>query len=74
MTLSKGFTESATPDIIGDPEATTEPVLQLIDSANPPLRLLLGKIAYPAIKKRYEQRLASFEEWAEVSAAAHGNA
>jgi NAD(P)-dependent dehydrogenase (short-subunit alcohol dehydrogenase family) len=71
--IKKAFAESATPDIIGDPEATTEPVLGLIDSANPPLRLLLGKIAYPAVKERYEQRLASFEEWAEVSIAAHGN-
>jgi len=72
--IKKAFAESATPDIIGDPEATIEPVLQLIDAANPPLRLLLGKIAYPAVKERYEQRLASFKEWAAVSAAAHGNA
>jgi NAD(P)-dependent dehydrogenase (short-subunit alcohol dehydrogenase family) len=69
--IKKAFAESATPDIIGDPEATTKAVLQLIDSANPPLRLLLGKIAYPTVKERYEQRLASFEEWKEVSAAAH---
>jgi NAD(P)-dependent dehydrogenase (short-subunit alcohol dehydrogenase family) len=71
--IKKAFAESGTPDIIGDPKATIEPVLRLIDAANPPLRLLLGKIAYPAVKERYEQRLASFEEWAAVSAAAHGN-
>lgn len=70
--LKTAFYESATPDIIGDPEATTEAVLKVIDSDNPPLRLLLGKIAYPAVKERYEQRLESFEEWKGVSAAAHG--
>ena len=56
----------------GNPEATTEAVLKVIDSPNPPLRVLFGKIAYPAVKQAYEQRLASFEEWKEVSAAAHG--
>jgi NAD(P)-dependent dehydrogenase (short-subunit alcohol dehydrogenase family) len=69
--IKKAFAESATPDIIGDPEGTVKPVLQLIDAENPPLRLLLGIRAYPAVKERYEQRSASFEEWKEVSASAH---
>jgi NAD(P)-dependent dehydrogenase (short-subunit alcohol dehydrogenase family) len=66
------FSESTTPDAWGKPEATIEAVIKLIDSANPPLRLLLGKIAYPAVKQTYEKRLAGFEEWKEVSEAAHG--
>jgi NAD(P)-dependent dehydrogenase (short-subunit alcohol dehydrogenase family) len=56
----------------GNPEATTEAVLKIVDSPNPPLRVLFGKIAYPTVKQAYEQRLASFEEWKEVSVAAHG--
>jgi hypothetical protein len=36
------------------------------------LRLLLGKIAYPAVKAAYEQRLAEWEAWQELAADAHG--
>ncbi|MBI3883547.1 MAG: SDR family NAD(P)-dependent oxidoreductase [Sphingobacteriales bacterium] len=70
--LKKAFYESATPDAFGTPTATTEAILKLIDSSNPPLRLLLGKIAYPAVKAVYEQRLESWKEWKEVSDEAHG--
>lgn len=71
--VKKAFQESSTPDVFGKPEATVEAVLKLVDSQNPPLRLLLGKIAYPAVKQAYEQRLATWEEWKEVSSAAHGS-
>ena len=70
--LKKAFLEGATPDTWGKPEATVDAVIKLVDSANPPLRLLLGKIAYPAVKQNYENRLASFAEWKDVSATAHG--
>jgi NAD(P)-dependent dehydrogenase (short-subunit alcohol dehydrogenase family) len=70
--VKKAFQESASPDFFGKPEATTNAILKVVDSPNPPLRVLLGKVAYPIVKQVYEQRLASFEEWKEVSAAAHG--
>lgn len=70
--LKKAFNEAATPDSWGKPEATIDPILKIVDSENPPLRVLFGKVAYPAVKQVYEQRLASFDEWKEVSAAAHG--
>jgi len=66
------FQASATPDIFGAPEATTDAVLQLIDSQNPPLRLFLGKVAYPWVKQVYDSRYAEWDSWKEVSAAAHG--
>lgn len=56
----------------GNPEATTEAVLKLIDSANPPLRLFLGKVAYPFAKAVYAERLATWEAWNEVAEKAHG--
>ncbi|WP_214073845.1 SDR family NAD(P)-dependent oxidoreductase [Mucilaginibacter sp. dw_454] len=59
-------------DMWGVPEATTEAALKLIDSENPPLRLLLGKYAYPWIKPNYENRFNEWNDWADVSAAAHG--
>ena len=73
VAIKKAFAEGATPDSWGDPEATAPAVLALIDSENPPLHFLLGKIAYPGVKQVYADRLAQFEEWKEVSANAHGH-
>ncbi|MFC0518051.1 SDR family NAD(P)-dependent oxidoreductase [Mucilaginibacter angelicae] len=66
------FQAGITDDTFGVPEATTDAVLKLIDSENPPLRLLLGKYAYPWIKHTYEGRFTEWDNWNEVSAAAHG--
>lgn len=70
--VKKAFRESPTDDFWGVPEATTGAILKLVDSSNPPLRLFLGKVALPLAKQVYTQRLATWEEWSEVSAAAHG--
>lgn len=61
------------PDTWGKPEATVPAILKITDSANPPLRLLLGKIAYQGIENEYTKRLAEIKEWKEVSIAAHGH-
>ena len=71
--LKKAFFEASTPDSWGKPEATAAAVLSLIDSKNPPLHFLLGKVAYPAVKQVYQDRLAEFETWKKVSAEAHGH-
>lgn len=71
--LKKAFFEAATPDTWGKPEATVPAVLALIDSKNPPLHFLLGKIAYGGVKQVYDERLAEFEAWKEVAVAAHGH-
>jgi NAD(P)-dependent dehydrogenase (short-subunit alcohol dehydrogenase family) len=70
--LRAAFYGTLTPDAWGKPEATTQAILQLVDSPNPPLRLLLGKVAYPLVKQNYEKRFAEFEEWKDVTEAAHG--
>ena len=71
--IKKAFAEFATPDIWGKPEATAEAVLKLVDSENPPLHFLLGKMAFPGVKKVYAERMEDFEAWKEVSANAHGH-
>lgn len=71
--VKQAFFEAATPDSWGKPEATTDAVLKLIDSENPPLHFLLGKIAYQGVKQVYKERLAEMEEWKEVAANAHGH-
>lgn len=59
-------------DAYGDPKATAEAILQLVDTPNPPLRLILGKKALPLAQHAYSTRLAEWEEWKEVSIKAHG--
>ncbi|HEX7870686.1 MAG TPA: short-chain dehydrogenase/reductase, partial [Chryseobacterium sp.] len=56
----------------GVPEATSEAVLKLVDAENPPLRLLLGKAGVQWTKYAYGERLKIWDEWQDVSEAAHG--
>jgi NAD(P)-dependent dehydrogenase (short-subunit alcohol dehydrogenase family) len=59
-------------DAYGDPRTTAEAILKLVDSPNPPLRLILGKKALPLAKAAYADRLAGWEAWKDVSIKAHG--
>jgi len=61
------------PDIWGKPKATIQPIVDIIDSVNPPKRLLLGKIAYHTMNQVYRDRLEDIENWKEVSVTAHGH-
>lgn len=70
--VKQAFQEMATADSFGVPEATVSAILQITDSPNPPLRLLLGKVAYPGVKQAYQQKLAGFDEWKDITIAAHG--
>ncbi|UOQ71465.1 SDR family NAD(P)-dependent oxidoreductase [Hymenobacter cellulosilyticus] len=56
----------------GSPEATVPIIQQLIDSDNPPLRLFMGRAAYPWVEQAYHERLASWQQWQPVAEAAHG--
>lgn len=56
----------------GDPKATSDVVLKLVDSPAPPLRLLLGKAATQIIPPIYEDRLRIWKEWEDDSIAADG--
>lgn len=59
-------------DAYGNPAATVDAILKLVDSSNPPLRLILGKKALPLAQAAYKERLASWEEYKDISIAAHG--
>ena len=56
----------------GDPEATAEAVLKMVDADDPPLRLGLGTSILPRARAAYRERLAEWEAWEEVSNAAMG--
>ncbi|MBB4682907.1 SDR family NAD(P)-dependent oxidoreductase [Amycolatopsis jiangsuensis] len=54
---------------VGDPRATREAVLRVVDAEWPPLRIFLGK-SFPDVAALYEQRLSTWREWQHVSLAA----
>lgn len=56
----------------GDPQATPPALFQLVDSESPPLRLLLGSQNLPWIRAAYEERLAEWEAWKDISDSAQG--
>jgi NAD(P)-dependent dehydrogenase (short-subunit alcohol dehydrogenase family) len=57
----------------GDPEATAEAILRVVDADDPPLRIFLGVGPLAMIEEEYAQRLATWKQWNEVSERAHGS-
>jgi short-subunit dehydrogenase len=53
----------------GDPVLGVEAIIQAITSENPPLRLLLGELAYEKANEKLKQLQTEFKEWKEVSLA-----
>ncbi|MDH4415090.1 MAG: oxidoreductase [Rhizobium sp.] len=58
------------PAVFGEPEATGPAILKLVDADNPPLRFFLGLLPTMLVPDAYQARLASWEEWKDVSVAA----
>jgi NAD(P)-dependent dehydrogenase (short-subunit alcohol dehydrogenase family) len=57
----------------GDPAAAAQALLKLVDSDNPPLRVLFGLGFYPMLQKVYADRLQTWSDWQDLSAEAQGN-
>jgi NAD(P)-dependent dehydrogenase (short-subunit alcohol dehydrogenase family) len=57
----------------GDPVATREAVLRVVDAEDPPLRVFFGDGPLAIATRDYESRLATWREWEPVSVAAHGS-
>ena len=58
----------------GDPAAAAQALLKLVDSDNPPLRILFGQGFYPMIQQAYADRLKMWADWQDLSAEAQGKA
>ena len=57
----------------GDPQATAEAILSVVDAQEPPLRFALGSIVLPMARTVYPSRLVTWEAWESVSNAAQGD-
>jgi NAD(P)-dependent dehydrogenase (short-subunit alcohol dehydrogenase family) len=56
----------------GDPTATGAAILQIVDAAEPPLRVFLGSAPLHIAKADYASRIATWEKWNDLSVAAQG--
>ena len=56
----------------GEPAATREAVLKVVDASEPPLRIFLGDGPLAIVTSDYQSRLDTWREWEPVSIAAHG--
>lgn len=55
-----------------DPRASTAAILAAADAKSPPLRLFLGPACLPSARAAFAERIAGWEEWQDISAAAAG--
>jgi NAD(P)-dependent dehydrogenase (short-subunit alcohol dehydrogenase family) len=56
----------------GDPKASAEAVLRIVDAEQPPLRCFFGEAPLGIAEKDYESRLATWHEWQPVAELAQG--
>ena len=59
--------------VAGDPEATGPAMLKLVDAENPPLRIFFGSGGLLITRSEYAKRIATWEQWNDVSVEAQGN-
>ena len=59
-------------DLNGDPGASAQAIMRLVDDPDPPLRLFLGEFPLQLARAEYADRLATWERWQPVAAAAQG--
>lgn len=56
----------------GNPKATAKAILSVVDAAQPPLRMFLGKQNLDEVKQTYAERIGIWEAWQDVAAEAQG--
>lgn len=65
--LAQQYAENS---IDSDPTLAAEALMKLVDSENPPLRLILGSAIFDIARNTYKERIATWEAWEAVSRAA----
>lgn len=60
------------PFVPGDPAATAAALLAIVDTPEPPLRVLFGINGIEPLRAEYDGRIAEFEKWEHVARLAQG--
>jgi len=58
--------------VAGDPVASAKAILEIVDAAEPPLRVFFGTAPLGIAKADYASRIATWEKWNDVSVLAQG--
>jgi NAD(P)-dependent dehydrogenase (short-subunit alcohol dehydrogenase family) len=61
------------PSAAGDPAASGQALLRIVDAEQPPLRVFFGRSPAMVVPALYQARLDTWEQWQDVAVAAHGN-
>ena len=65
--------QNSTESVDSDPTLAAEAIMKLVNSENPPLRLILGSLVYDLAVENAEKRISTWKEWESVSRSAeHG--
>lgn len=65
--------QNSTESVDSDPKLAAEAKMKLVNSENPPLRLILGSLVYDLAIENTEKRISTWKEWESVSRSAeHG--
>lgn len=70
--VREGLAEAFSNYAMGNPQATADAILKVVDSQEPPLRIALGGTAIDELSATQQKRMATWETWREVSVAAQG--
>lgn len=62
----------AQPGVLGDPATTVGPLMEVVDAAQPPLRVIFGATPLARIREDYAQRLATWDAGEALALRAHG--
>ena len=62
--LAKQYSEGS---VDSDPILAAEALMKLVESENPPLRLLLGSMIFDLVRNTYKERIKTWEDWESVS-------
>ncbi|MEZ5477722.1 MAG: SDR family NAD(P)-dependent oxidoreductase [Thiolinea sp.] len=65
--VREGFVANTKTFDRGNPAATGDALMQLVDMDHPPLRLMLGRMAWKVIEPAYNERLQTWREWLELA-------
>ncbi|WP_125602377.1 MULTISPECIES: SDR family oxidoreductase [Lactobacillaceae] len=62
--------QNSTESVDSDPKLAAEAIMKLVNSENPPLRLILGSLVYDLAVENAEKRISTWKEWESVSRSA----